>query len=95
MTRDPRWILLAENGDCSTVGRHREPEAKDIARFEAALAERGLGGWLAVAADSFHAPTFPEIVMERALGNPTASLEEAVMILRRRIEDRTPGPESQ
>lgn len=94
MTRDPRWVLLAENGDCSTVGRHREPEAEDIVRFEATLAAQGLGGWLAVASNSFHATAFPEIVMERVLGSPKTSFEEVVTILRRRIEEQARGPAS-
>lgn len=86
MTRDPRWILLSENGDYSIVGRHREPEPEDIARLEASLAGHGLGGWLAIASNSFHAPVFPEMIMERVLGDPKASFDRAVAILRRRVE---------
>lgn len=39
IARDPRWVLLAEPGEYSTLGRHREPDDEAIAAAEAALAK--------------------------------------------------------
>lgn len=75
--RDPRWIILLESGEYSIVGRHREPEPDDIARFEAALDRNGRAGWLAVMDRSEHAPGTPEIVMVRPLRAPSTSFEQA------------------
>ena len=29
--RDPRWVLLTESGEYTTLGRHREPDEEIIA----------------------------------------------------------------
>jgi len=80
--RDPRWVLLAETGEYSTLGRHREPDEDDIAAAEAALAQVGRAGWLAVMSHSAHARTAPEFVMVRPLRNPRIPFEEAVQAYR-------------
>lgn len=82
--RDPRWVLLAESGEYSILGRHREPDADDIAAAEAALAQAGRAGWLAVMSHSAHARTAPELVMVRPLRDPRTPFEDAVQAFRRR-----------
>jgi hypothetical protein len=82
--RDPRWVVLAETGEYSTLGRHREPDQDDIASAEAALAQAGRAGWVAVMSHSAHARTAPELVMVRPLRDPRTSFEEAVQAFRRR-----------
>jgi hypothetical protein len=82
--RDPRWILLAESGEYSTLGRHREPAQEDITAAEAALASAGRSGWLAIMSHSIHATTFPEFVMVRALREPTIPFADAVKALQSR-----------
>jgi hypothetical protein len=82
--RDPRWILLAETGEFSTLGRHREPGEEDVAAAENALAQVGRAGWLAVMSHSAHSRAKPEFVMVRPLGNPVTSFQEAVQAYRRR-----------
>lgn len=77
--RDPRWIMLLESGEYSIVGRHREPDPDDIARFEAALGRAGQAGWLAVMDRSEHAAGTPEILMVRPLRAPTTPFGEAVV----------------
>jgi hypothetical protein len=84
--RDPRWVLLAETGEYSTLGRHREPDADDIAAAEAALARVGRAGWIAVMSHSVHAKTSPELVMVRPLCKPSTSFEAAVQAFRRKAE---------
>jgi hypothetical protein len=81
---DPRWVVLAETGEYSTLGRHREPDQDDIAAAEAALAQAGRAGWVAVMSHSAHARTAPELVMVRPLRDPRTSFEEAVQAFRRR-----------
>ena len=82
--RDPRWVLLTEAGDHSTLGRHREPDEAGIAAAEAALARAGLSGWIAVMSHSVHARSAPELVMVRPLRDPQLPFEVAVEALRRR-----------
>lgn len=83
--RDPRWILLAETGEFSTLGRHREPEDNDIAAAEAALATAGRAGWIAVMSHSAYERTKPDLVMVRSLREPRSSFADAVQAFRRRI----------
>lgn len=86
--RDPRWVLLAESGDYSILGRHREPTEADIEKAENALGRAGLTGWLAVMSHSAHARTPPEFVMVRPLRNPQTGFAEAVEAFRRRHQAR-------
>jgi len=85
--RDPRWVLLAETGDVSTIGRHREPDEADIAAAEAALEQVGGSGWLAVMSHSAHAHTIPELVMVRPLRDPRTTFEDAVKAFRTRVNE--------
>ena len=85
--RDPRWVLLTESGEHATLGRHREPDADDIAAAEAALAQAGHAGWLAVMSHTAHARTVPELVMVRPLRNPGTTFEAAVQAFRKRALD--------
>lgn len=84
--RDPRWIILLETGEYSLVGRHREPDQDDIARFEAALDRESRSGWLAVMDRSEHAPGTPEMVMVRPLRAPTTPFEGAVRAFHERLD---------
>jgi hypothetical protein len=83
-SRDPRWVLLAESGEYSTLGRHREPDDEAIAAAEAALAKADRAGWIAVMSHSLHERTKPELVMVRPLREPGTSFADAVQALLRR-----------
>jgi hypothetical protein len=82
VTRDPRWVLLTESGEYSTLGRHREPSEDDIAAAESALARAGRSGWLAVMSHSVHSRAIPELVMVRPLGDPQTAFGDAVQAFR-------------
>jgi hypothetical protein len=82
--RDPRWVQLAESGEYSTLGRHRQPDEEDIAAAEAALAKVGRAGWIAVMSHSVHERTMPELLMVRPLRDPGTSFADAVQAFRRR-----------
>ena len=82
--RDPRWVLLTDTGDYSTVGRHREPDEAEIASATNALARIGRTGWLAIMSHSAHSRTQPELLMVRQLGEPTTTFEAAVEAFRNR-----------
>jgi hypothetical protein len=84
--RDPRWVLLTETGEYSTLGRHREPDEHDVAAAETALARVGPSGWLAVMSHSVHASATPEFIMVRPLREPRVSFEDAVQAFRRRAD---------
>ncbi len=83
--RDPRWVLLAESGEYSTLGRYREPDEESIAAAEAALASAGRSGWIAVMSHSIHERgKTPELVMVRPLRDPTTPFTDAVRAFHRR-----------
>lgn len=86
--RDPRWVLLAETGEHSTLGRHREPDEKDIAAAETALARAGQSGWLAVMSHSVHSRVAPELIMVRPLRDPRTPFADAVQAFLKRTADR-------
>ena len=85
VARDPRWVLLTETGEYSTLGRHREPSEEDIAAAEVALARVGQTGWLAVMSHSVHARAVPELIMVRALRDPKIPFEDAVRAFHMRV----------
>jgi hypothetical protein len=68
--RDPRWILLAETGEYSSLSRYREPDADDVAAAEKGLLQAARSGWLAVMSHSVYEATTPELIMVRPLCNP-------------------------
>jgi len=86
--KDPRWIVLAQDGRYSSVGRQREPDAEDIARIEEGLRQAGVGGWLAVISQSAYAPGVPEVVEVRPLGEPAGAFEDAKQVLLSRIAEQ-------
>ena len=73
--KDPRWIVLAEDGRYTTVGRHREPDEDDISRLEASMRDQGLAGWLAILSQSAYAAGKPEVLEVRPLATPTDAFE--------------------
>ncbi len=89
--RDPRWILLVDTGDYSSLSRHREPDAEDIARAEEALRQVSKAGWLAVMSHSAYEATIPELVMVRPLCDPEISFDEAVQLFQTRLRQVQSG----
>ena len=85
VSRDPRWVLLAETGEYSTLGRYREPDAEEIASAEDALMRAGRAGWLAVMSHSVHARGVPELLMVRPLRDTCSSFDSAVTAFRQRL----------
>jgi len=83
--RDPRWVLLTETGQYSTIGRHSEPGEADIAAAETALARVGLSGWVAVMSNSVHGSTAPALMMVRPLRDPRTPFADAVHAFRSRV----------
>lgn len=84
-SRDPRWILLVDNGEYSTLSRHREPDADDIAGAEKALRQASKAGWLAVMSHSAYEATIPELIMVRRLCDPEISFDQAVQLFQKRL----------
>jgi hypothetical protein len=89
--RDPRWIPLVESGEYSSLSRHREPDADDIAAAEKALRQASQSGWLAVMSHSAYEATIPEIIMVRPLCDPKTSFDEAVQEFHRRLKQSQRG----
>lgn len=95
--KDPRWVVLVESGEYSTLGRYREPDPNEINAAEIALARAGLAGWLAVMSNSTYDQSVPDFMMVRPLQHPETSFEDAVQAYRdrhvRRIAAALPGGE--
>jgi len=87
--RDPRWVLLVETGEYSSLSRYREPDDEDMAAAEKALIQAARAGWLAVMSHSAYESTVPELMMVRPLCNPKTPFEDAVQAFRRRLKDRS------
>jgi hypothetical protein len=82
--RDPRWVLICETGEYSTLGRHREPDEDEIKAAEIALVRAGRSGWLAIMSHSAHSRSTPELLMVRPLCTPSGTFDAAVDAFRRR-----------
>lgn len=87
-TRERRWIVLAEDGRHSTLGRDTDPTEAEIASTEQALAAQGLHGWLAVAEGDYWAKRGRVcLLVVRPLGAPQMAFDsaaEAFQTLRQR-----------
>jgi hypothetical protein len=89
--RDPRWILLVDNGEYSSLSRHREPDADDIAAAEKALRQASRSGWLAVMSHSAYEAAIPELMMVRSLCDPQISFDQAVQSFQQRLRQSQGG----
>ncbi len=91
VARDPRWVLLVDNGEYSSLSRHREPDAHDIAAAEKALQQASRSGWLAVMSYSAYEAATPELMMVRPLCDPKIPFEEAIQAFRQRLRQSQGG----
>ncbi len=46
--RETRWVVIAEDGRFSTLGRASDPTEAEIQAAEDGLRSQGLAGWLAI-----------------------------------------------
>lgn len=92
--RDPRWILLVENGEYSSLSRYREPDDEDFAIVQAALEKAGKAGWIAVMSHSTYEATVPEVVMVKPVRETSTPFEDAVAAFRRRLNETTAESET-
>ena len=78
MSRERRWIVLAEDGRHSTIGRHTDPSEEELNRAGDALRANGQGGWLAVTDGQYHSRGKLSVMMVRELAPPRTSWENAL-----------------
>ena len=74
---ETRWIVLSTDGQHVTLGRHTDPTQEEVAAAEAALATRGLAGWLVVMKGGYYVRRKPSLMMVRPLANPVRAFDEA------------------
>jgi len=74
--RERRWIILREDGQHVTVGRHSDPSPDEIARAEAGLRGHSLAGWLAVMEGAYYEQSDPLLMMVRPLCEPKKPFAE-------------------
>ena len=72
-----RWIVLAEDGRYSTLGRASDPTEAELATTETALVAQGVKGWLAVMQGNPHVGAVPRLMEVRPLAGPTKPFAEA------------------
>ena len=77
LKRDPRWIVLGEDGKFITLGRATDPSAEEIALAEERLRGDGLAGWLAIMSGSAYSHHAPTVTMVRPLADPKGSFNAA------------------
>jgi hypothetical protein len=73
---DRRWVIVAEDGRYSTVGRASDPTDAEIRQAEDALRAQGLAGWLVVMSGSAYGTEVPSLVAVRPLASPTKPWDE-------------------
>jgi hypothetical protein len=86
MSREKRWIVLADDGRHVTVGRHTDPTEDEIVRAGAGLQANGVGGWLAVTEGVYYGAGSLSVMMVREIAPAGQTWEAAVsafMALRR------------
>jgi hypothetical protein len=83
--RERRWLLLAEEGSHSWLGRYSDPDEDDIGLAEASLRRAGLGGWIAVSEGDYWSSSPMTVLQVRTLAVPKATFADAVkaFLLRR------------
>jgi hypothetical protein len=47
--REKRWVVLAQTGQHSWLGRHSDPSDQELAEVSLHMTQAGLGAWLCVA----------------------------------------------
>lgn len=75
--RERRWLLLAETGDHSWLGRARDPGEDEIGAAEASLQRVGIGGFLAVSEGDYWSRGPMSLLEVRRLNTPGASFDAA------------------
>ena len=73
MTRERRWVVIAEDGRHATLGRHTDPSEEEIKAAEAALVAAGTGGWLAVTEGVYYSRDAMTVLQVRTLGTPAVT----------------------
>jgi hypothetical protein len=88
------WIVLGADGRHVSIGRHREPDAEDLARVSAGLEQAGQAGWLAILYGDYWTSSSVRIDVLRPLtpGTPAdyGAAVEAFLDRRRKVLSETP-----
>lgn len=74
--RERRWLLLAEEGNHSWLGRATDPDEEDVGRAETSLRRAGVGGWLAVSEGDYWGKEPVTLLEVRALNAPRAAFAQ-------------------
>lgn len=97
MSRERRWIILADDGRHVTVGRNTDPTEEEIARAGDQLRALGVGGWLAVTEGGYYQPKDKLSVMmvrEVAPTSKTWDVAVAAFMLIRGAAIAPPSPQA-
>ncbi|MBP0447436.1 hypothetical protein J8J14_21995 [Roseomonas sp. SSH11] len=73
-----RWLLLADTGDHSWLGRATKPSEDEIGAAEASLRRVGTGGFLVVSEGDYWSKGPLTLLEVRRLNGPGASFDAAV-----------------
>ena len=52
--RERRWLVVTQDGDHTTLGRHSDPSHEEVAKFGASLDEKCVAGWLVISEGGYY-----------------------------------------
>ncbi len=75
--REKRWLVIAEDGRHSTLGRATDPSLEEIARAGASLDAVDLAGWLVVSEGGYYQKSSISLLLVRRITGKDADWDEA------------------
>lgn len=66
-SREKRWLIVAEDGRHTTLGRHTDPTGDQIERCGTQLDRLGLAGWLVVSEGVYYSNAPVTLLMVRPI----------------------------
>lgn len=78
--REKRWIVLAEDGRHTTIGRHSDPTEDELMDAARGLASASLGGWLALTEGVYYSRGDVSIILVRELAPAKVAFDDAVQL---------------
>jgi hypothetical protein len=80
ISREKRWIVLAEDGRHTTVGRHSDPTEEELSDARRGLTAASLGGWLALTEGTYYSRGAMNIILKRELAPAKVKFDHAAQL---------------
>jgi hypothetical protein len=89
--RERRWLVIAEDGRHSTLGRHSDPSPDEIENIRAIADAQGWAGWLVISEGVYYSSDSVDLMVVRRITSKDGDWDEAARRwhgLRREALDR-------